>query len=84
MGDTLAEMLDERVDRFSEIAQEHLGSVFLALEPLRQLDLGELRSSDLIDAIKTALERMDEVSENEMLYRGTVMRQCVALVTPPF
>jgi len=66
IGETLAEMLDGRLDQYSTISETYFGSVFAALEPLRALELGELNSGDLLQAIEAALQRVDRAGQDEL------------------
>ncbi len=66
IGDTLAEMLDDRIDEYRDISGKHFGQIFEVLEPLQKLDLGTHSPGDLIAAIKEALVRMEGVSAADM------------------
>lgn len=66
LGDILSEMLDERVDDYTRVANQHFGKVFLALEPLQRLELGTHSSEGLIADVRAALARMEQVSDGEM------------------
>ena len=64
---TLADMLDERLEQYTQISHRHFGSVYRSLEPLQQLELGNHAPGDLIVAIRTAIEQLDALPVAELV-----------------
>mmetsp|Transcript_29190 Transcript_29190/g.56411 ORF Transcript_29190/g.56411 Transcript_29190/m.56411 type:complete len:379 (+) Transcript_29190:4768-5904(+) len=67
LGQELSEMLDERLDDYSEIVRSHLGEVLAVLDVLRSLDLGNMDSVQVLSQIKAGVARVHTVSDADIL-----------------
>jgi len=67
IGNSLAELLDQRMARYAELAGKYFGPIFALLEPLKRLELGDLEPADLVNLIKQALNKLDQENDENFV-----------------
>lgn len=67
IGNSLAELLDQRMACYAELAGKYFGPIFALLEPLKRLELGDLEPADLVHLIKHALHKLDQEKDENFV-----------------
>ncbi len=67
LGENLYENLTDALDEYTELARLHLGDVLVALDVLRNLELGDLDSGEILAILKAGVAQLQQEGPDALL-----------------